>query len=182
VKAAAGGPAPAGKAPARLPRSTVIALAVMIPATLTAATAGQGWRSANRELEAERQRIAAMARENVELGGPQRLLAPQNFQICAAVPDGRVRLEWVAAAYADQDRMRLFDSASCADWRTRELKSGKLPLTHTSALPECNWDGRVVFAAAAWSVDAEDAEGPYTYSNVSFATYATDVEDCYKVR
>jgi hypothetical protein len=173
-----------GAAPAKrgLPRSTVIALMVMVPAALAAATLGRSWSSTTRELEVERKRIADLTRENAALAAPHRLLAVQPFQICAAVPDGRVRLEWVAAAYPDGDRIRLFDASRCADWRARELKSGKLGLSHTSTLPECNWDGKVVFAAAAWSVEAEDESGPYSYSNISLAAYATEVEDCYKVR
>ncbi len=178
MKPAAGPPAARGG----LPRSTMIALAAMVPAALLAAVLGQGWNSASRELEAERKRVADLARENAALVAPHRLLAAQSFQICSAVPEGRVRLEWVAAAYPDGDRIRLFDAARCTDWRARDLKSGKVSLSHTSTLPECNWEGRVVFAAAAWSVDAEDESGPYSYSNVSLATYASEVEDCYKVR
>jgi hypothetical protein len=166
----------------RLPRSTVIALLAMLPAALAAATLGQGWRAANDDLLAEQQRIAAIKKENAELAGPQKLLTAKPFEACAAVTEGRVRLEWVAAAYPEGERMAFFDAARCADWRARELKSGKLALTHTSSLPGCNWSGEVVFVAAAWSVDTEDEQGAFSYSNVSLATYGTEIEGCFKVR
>lgn len=136
---------------------------------------GRAWAQARDTIALREGEQAAWKEQNEENRPLHQALQPVAFKVCnnRTTP---VRIDWVYAAYPEDGKMVVFDSALCTDWVGRTVGDGKTDLiTLNSAQPGCNWSGKVVFYAMSFT----NADG--SYLNVA-GPFRFEGSDCFSIR
>lgn len=154
-------PRPAG--PKKFGTSTWIAAAFLIPALAAAGYFGQKWNITRIKVAKQEAEVQALLSRNAVLSSVYAVLQNKKFQVCNKSQD-TLKVQWVAAAYHDGQRLKVFDSSRCSAWQEVALASGdNRVLTLTSGQEGCNWGGAVVYFAMRFTRESEEIIRPYNF-------------------
>ncbi|HXY41823.1 MAG TPA: hypothetical protein VEQ10_19265 [Vicinamibacteria bacterium] len=158
--------------------STIVAAIVCVPLALLCLRTGREWLRLSRHQAEIENEISSLTARNAVLKPASELLQNQKFQVCNKTTDP-VTILWLAAAYSDGRRLKLFDPNRCESWRPLVIPPGGQKMVNFSSPDEtCNWSGSVTFFAMRYS--RESADG--LTSTVDFAGAWTGFDrDCYTV-
>ncbi len=158
--------------------TTIVAAIVCVPVTLLCVKTGREWlRLTHHQSEIENE-IASLTGRNAVLRPASELLQNQKFQVCNKTTD-TITIPWLAAAYSDGRRLKLFDPNRCEGWRPQVIPPGGQKMINFSSPDEtCNWSGSVTFFAMRYSRESSDG----LTSTIDYAgPWSGFDRDCYTV-
>lgn len=141
-----------------------ICLGLLVPVGVLTFNCGRNWnvvRAKKSKLDAE---VAALLERNRQLAPFYEVLQNRKYQICNRSQDV-VKVKWMAATYNESEKVKLFDSSRCQDWRPVMIQPGENKfVTLSSGQEGCNWNGNVMYFSIAY--DKESPEQTTFYETI----------------
>ena len=183
------GPAPAADdaAPAAkkkfkspVPLSTIITFLVALPIAYWSFNSYRKWAGIKQAIVNRDSDLAKLRASNDALSVVYDNVQLKKFQACNKTAD-QITINWVAAAYHDGQKVHMFNSEQCLDFKPFVLAPGddKSVLLRSSQ-PGCNWDGSVFYYAMRYTQENDESE-KYQINNM-VGPYQGFDRDCYTFR
>jgi hypothetical protein len=142
-----------------------ILLALLVPAGVMTLNCARSWNAVATRERKLAEEMNQLTTRNAQLAPFFDVFKERNYQICNRTAD-TITVNWLAAAYAEGDQIKLFESSRCTAWKPVVLAVGETRfVTLSSAQEGCNWNGNVMYFAIA-----------YTRESAEQTTFFEDVE------
>jgi hypothetical protein len=172
--------APAGKKKFPVPISTIITVLVAIPVGYWCFNSYRKWMGVKHNIANRGQALAKVRASNAGLAPIYDNVQLKKFQACNKTAD-QITINWVAAAYHDGQKVHIFNSDQCQDFKPPVMAPGDdKSILLRSSQPGCNWDGSVFYYAMRYTQENEESE-KYQINNM-VGPYQGFDRDCYTFR
>lgn len=170
----------AAKKKSPVPVSTIITLLVAMPIGYWAFSSYKKWTGVNHAIAGRAEMMAKLRASNATLSVVYDNTQLRKFEACNKTAD-QITINWVAAAYHDGQKVHIFNSDQCQDFKPIVLAAGdNKSVLLRSSQPGCNWDGSVFYYAMKYTQENEE-EAKYRINNM-VGPYQGFDRDCYTFR
>jgi hypothetical protein len=178
--AAEAAPAAKKKWKSPVPISTIITFLVALPIGYWCFNSYRKWTGIKAAIVTRDTKLADLRANNAALSVVYDNVQLKKFQACNKTAD-QITINWLAVAYHDGQKVQIFNSDQCQDFKAPVLVPGddKSVLLRSSQ-PGCNWDGSVFYYAMRFTQENEESEKYQV--NQMVGPYQGFDRDCYSFR